>query len=284
MNLQLLKAKREQVVIKLGLQGPSGSGKTYSALLLAKGLVNDWSKVALIDSENHSAALYAHMGEYNVVNIGPPFSSQKYIDAISLCESASMEVIIIDSISHQWDGPGGIIDVHSSMLGNSFANWGKVLPSHNAFVSKMLQSPCHIISTIRSKTDYVLSEKNGKMVPEKVGLKGVTREGMDFELTIVLELDIRHQATATKDRTGLFTNPLPFTITEQTGSRIRTWCQGEDLIKRVESQIKDAKTVQELRNILIKYPSLRKDIEPLCVNRKAQIEEIPTDQVVNPQK
>jgi len=99
-----------------------------------------------------------------------------------------------------------------------YLNEGEVLPSHNAFVSKMLQSPCHIILTIRSKTDYVLNEKNGKMVPEKVGLKGVTREGMDFELTTVFELDIRHQATVTKDRTGLFTNPLPFMITEQTGS------------------------------------------------------------------
>jgi hypothetical protein len=120
------------------------------------------------------------------------------------------------------------------------------------------------------------------MVPEKVGLKGVTRDGMDYEFTVVLDLDIKHQATASKDRTGLFTNPLPFTITEQTGIKIRTWCQGEDLVKRVESQINEAKTVQDLRNILIKYPTLRKDLEPLCINRKAQIESIETDQVVNP--
>ena len=108
------------------------------------------------------------------------------------------------------------------------------------------------------------------------------RNVTDYEFTVVLDLDIKHQATASKDRTGLFTNPLPFTITEQTVNRIRVWCEGEDRIKRVESQINDAQTVQELRNILAKYPTLRKDIEPLYLNRKAQIEGISTDQVVKP--
>lgn len=280
--MQLQKAERKQAVIKMCLQGPSGSGKTYSSLLLAKGLVKDWSKVAVVDSENHSANLYAHLGDYNVVNIDTPFSPQKYNEAISLCESAGMDVVIIDSISHEWDGSGGIIDLHANMMGNSFTNWSKVTPLHNSFVNKILQSPCHIIATVRSKQDYILNEKNGKLVPEKVGLKGVTRDGMDYEFTLVFDLDIKHQVTASKDRTGLFINPLPFTITEQTGNRIKLWCMGEDLIKNVELQINEAQTVQELRNLLIKYPSLRSKIEPLCVNRKAQIEGIVTDQVVNP--
>jgi hypothetical protein len=118
------------------------------------------------------------------------------------------------------------------------------------------------------------------MVPEKVGLKGVTREGMDYEFTVVLDLDIKHQATASKDRTGLFSNPIPFMITEQTGIKIRTWCQGEDFIKRVAEQINEAKTIQELRNILMKYPGLRDKIEPLCINRKTQIEGIIDSQKV----
>lgn len=193
-----------------------------------------------------------------------------------------MRAIIIDSISQEWEGSGGIIETHGNMAGNSFTNWNRVTPRHNAFVQKILQSPSHIIATIRSKQDYVLADKNGKMVPEKVGLKAVTRDGMDYEFTVVLDLDIKHQATASKDRTGLFSNPMLFMITEQTGSKIRTWCMGEDLINNVELQINEAKTVQELRNLLLKYPSLRSKIEPLCVNRKAQIEGIVTDQVVNP--
>lgn len=280
--MQLQKAERKQAVIKLALQGPSGSGKTYSSLLLAYGLVGNWNQIGVIDTENNSSHLYSHLGNYNVLSFSEPFSPEKYIEAIEACEKAGMRAIIIDSISQEWEGSGGIIETHGNMAGNSFTNWNRVTPRHNAFVQKILQSPSHIIATIRSKQDYVLADKNGKMVPEKVGLKAVTRDGMDYEFTVVLDLDIKHQATASKDRTGLFSNPMLFMITEQTGSKIRTWCMGEDLINNVELQINEAKTVQELRNLLLKYPSLRSKIEPLCVNRKAQIEGIVTDQVVNP--
>jgi hypothetical protein len=280
--MQLQKAERKQAVIKLALQGPSGSGKTYSSLLLAYGLVGNWNQIAVIDTENNSSHLYSHLGNYNVLSLSEPFSPERYNEAIETCEKAGMRAIIIDSISQEWEGSGGIIETHGNMAGNSFTNWNKVTPRHNSFVQKILQSSCHIFATIRSKQDYVLADKNGRMVPEKVGLKGVTRDGMDYEFTVVLDLDIKHQATASKDRTELFTNPLPFTITDQTGSKIRTWCLGEELIKKVESQINEAKTVQELRNLLLKYPVLRSKIEPLCVNRKAQIEGVVTDQVVNP--
>ena len=97
-----------------------------------------------------------------------------------------MRVIIIDSISQEWEGNGGIIETHGNMAEIRSPTWNKVTPRHNAFVQKMLQSPAHIIATIRSKQDYVLTDKNGKMVPEKVGLKGVTRDGMDYEFTVVL--------------------------------------------------------------------------------------------------
>jgi len=281
--MQLQKAERKQAVIKLAIQGPSGSGKTYSSLLLAYGLAGNWNQIAVIDTENNSSHLYSHLGNYNVLSLSEPFSPERYIEAIETCEKAGMRVIIIDSISMEWEGSGGIIESHGNMAGNSFTNWNKMTPRHNAFVQKILQSSCHVISTIRSKQDYVLTDKNGKMVPEKVGLKGVQRDGTDYEMTIVLDLDIKHQTTASKDRTGLFLNPLPFTITEQTGNKIKTWCLGEYLIKNIEVQINEAKTVQELRNILIKYPTLRSKIEPLCINRKAQIEGIVTDQIVKPQ-
>jgi hypothetical protein len=281
--MQLQKAQRKQAVIKLALQGPSGSGKTYSSLLLANGLVGNWDHIAVIDTENNSSHLYSHLGNFNVLSLSEPFSPERYTEAIEACEKAGMTVVIIDSISQEWEGSGGIIETHGNMAGNSFTNWNRVTPRHNAFVQKILQSPCHIIATIRSKQDYVLTDKNGKMVPEKVGLKGVTRDGMDYEFTLVLDLDIKHQATASKDRTGLFSNPLPFLITDQVGGKIKMWCLGEDLIKNVELQISEAKTVQELRNILIKYPTLRNKIESLCLQRKSEIEGvIPDGQVVNP--
>lgn len=175
--MQLQIANRQRVKIRMALQGPSGSGKTFSSLQLAFGLCGDWSKIAVIDSENHSSSLYADLGGYNVLNLEAPFTPERYVEAIKACELASMEVIIIDSISHEWEGIGGILETHGNMMGNSYTNWSKITPRHNSFVQHILQSPAHVIGTIRAKQDYVLSEKNGKQVPEKVGLKGVTREG-----------------------------------------------------------------------------------------------------------
>tara|TARA_R110002050_G_C8929925_1_gene511949 strand:+ start:2214 stop:2612 length:399 start_codon:yes stop_codon:yes gene_type:complete len=120
--MKLRKAERKQAKIKMGLQGPSGSGKTMSALLIAFGMTGDWSKVVVIDTENHSADLYAHLGNYQVLPLSQPFEPERYIEAIVACENAGMEVIVIDSISHEWEGKGGILDIHGSMIGNSFTN------------------------------------------------------------------------------------------------------------------------------------------------------------------
>lgn len=170
---------RNRAKIKLALQGCAGSGKTYSALLLAYGMTSDWSKIAVIDSENGSADLYAHLGAYNVVSLGGDYSPENYIEAITLCENAGMEVIIVDSISQCWDY---LLDFHAGLQGNSFANWAKVTPRQNAFAQKILQSEVHIICTIRTKQDYVLNEKNSKMVPEKVGLKAMQRMAWTMNL------------------------------------------------------------------------------------------------------
>jgi hypothetical protein len=280
--MEIVKATRRQAVIKMAVQGPSGSGKTMGSLLLAYGLVGNWNHIAVIDTENNSSHLYSHLGPYNVLSLSEPFSPERYIEAIEVCEKAGMKAIIIDSISQEWEGAGGIIESHGNMAGNSFTNWNRMTPRHNAFVQKILQSPMHVILTIRSKQDYVLTDKNGKMVPEKVGLKGVTRDGMDYEVTVVFDIDIKHLATSSKDRTNLFSNPAPFLITEQTGTKIKSWCSGEDLLKNIELQINDAKSVLDLRNILIKYPTLKDKIEPLCRQRKNEIEGIVTDKVVNP--
>ena len=271
-DMELRIAERRQAKIKLGLQGPSGSGKTYSALLIAYGLCNDWSKVAVIDTENHSADLYAHLGPYNVLNLSEPFSPENYIKAIEACEKAMMQVIIIDSISQEWEGNGGIIETHSKMTGNSFTNWNYITPRHNAFVQKILQSQCHVLSTIRCKQDYVLSEKNGKYVPEKVGLKGVTRDGMDYEFTLVFDLDIKHQAKASKDRTGLFMDGLPFVIKPDTGRKILDWCSLGNTLEKAKNEIREAKDVQGLRDVLKRYPEYRKELEPLAMVEKRAME------------
>lgn len=226
-SLTLRKATREKTKMRVALAGPSGSGKTYSALLLASGMTS-WDKIALIDTENGSGDLYSHLGEYSVITLTAPFKPERYIEAIEECEKAGMEVIIIDSISHEWEGKGGILEIHDSMTGNSYTNWAQVTPRHNAFVQRILQSKCHVVATMRSKQDYVLTEVKGKQVPQKVGLKAITREGVDYEFTLVFDLNINHLATASKDRTGIFMNPahdviIPEKIGRETGQKILAW-------------------------------------------------------------
>lgn len=272
--MELRIAERKQAKIKLGLQGPSGSGKTYSALLLAFGLCSDWSKIAVIDTENHSADLYAHLGHYNVLNLSEPFTTENYIKAIETAEKAGMQVIIIDSISQEWEGSGGIIETHSKMQGNSFTNWNVLTPKHQAFVQKMLQSPCHIIATMRSKVDYVLSERNGKYVPERVGMKAITREGMDYEFTLVYELDVKHMAKAIKDRTNLFIDSIPFVIKPETGKKILDWCLMGNTLEKAKKELSEAKDVPALRDILKRYPEFRKELDPIAMQWKDAIQTV----------
>ena len=270
--MKLLQAKRLQAKIKMALQGPSGSGKTYGALLLAYGLCKSWSRIAVIDTENYSASLYAHLGNYSIVNIAQPYSPEKYIEAIKLCETSGIEVIIIDSISHEWEGVGGILETHAGMQGNSFTNWGKLTPRHNGFVQTILQSQAHVIATIRSKQDYIISEKNGKQVPEKVGMKGVTRDGMDYEFTCVFDLNIKHFAAASKDRTGLFMDQPEFKVTAQIGEKILAWCnQGEPFANEVEEfteRINSCLSVDELYKLYKENPDFQNSYHAVFLERK----------------
>lgn len=230
MSLQLKKAERKKAKIRLGLSGPSGFGKTYSGLLIAKGLVGDWSKIALIDTENGSGELYSDLGDYNVVTLEAPYTPERYIQAIKICEQSGMECIIIDSITHEWDGEGGCLDIQTQ-LGGRYQDWAKVTPRHNAFIQAILTSSSHIITTVRRKQDYEMTDVNGKKSVQKVGTKEVTREGFEYELTMNLEfVNDKHLVRASKDRTSLFMGQPEFIPTEETGKLIKNWCEsGTDL-------------------------------------------------------
>ena len=233
--MNLRKATRRKAKIRLGLSAVSGGGKTYSAILIAKGLTGNPGKIAIIDTENGSADLYAHLGEFNVLPLSAPFTPERYIEAIRTCERAGMEVIIIDSISHEWDGKGGCLEIVEN-LGGRYQDWGKVTPRHQAFIDAILHSPSHIITTVRRKQDYEMIKDGNKVKIEKAGLKEITREGFEYELTINLELDIRHQATASKDRTNLFMGKAAFIPSDKTGEIIADWCeQGDPEIQSVKA-------------------------------------------------
>lgn len=238
MAIEIRKASRKQAKIRIGVFGPSGSGKTTSSLKMARGLTDDWSKVAVIDTENKSADLYSDLGDYNVITLEAPYTPEKYIEAIRACEKAGMEVVIIDSITHEWAGTGGILEIADELSAgakNSFTVWSKLTPRHNAFIEAILGCRAHVICCGRSKQDYALNqvEKNGKTVnvPEKIGLKLVTRDGFDYEMTLCFDLDISHYASSSKDRTKLFDGKPEFRINENTGELIKKWnLEGEVFI------------------------------------------------------
>lgn len=273
--MQLQVANKKKTKIKMALQGPSGSGKTKDALLIAYGLCGKWDKIAVIDTENRSADLYADLGNYFVLPFIAPFSPERYVEAISVCLQAGIEVVIIDSLTHEWEY---ILDTHSSMIGNSFTNWSKLTPRHNAFVQMMLQTDVHIIGTMRSKQEYVLNEKNGKQVPEKIGMKGIQREGMDYEFTLVLELDIALHAKATKDRTQLFFGKPEFTPTSETGKKIIEWCNtGSEQVANISSEdviqaIQQCTSNEELLSLYNSFPVYQEELLSEFTKRRQEIE------------
>lgn len=223
--MELKKATRRQVKLRMGLSAVSGGGKTMSALLLAFGITNDWSKIAIIDTENGSASLYSHLGEFLTIDFKPPYSPERYIECIRTCETAGVEVCIIDSITHEWDGKGGCLEIQEK-LGGRYQDWAKVSPRHQSFVDSILQSSMHMITSVRRKQDYEMTKgQNGQIKVEKAGLKEVTREGFEYELTLNFNIELNHLATASKDRTGLFMDHPAFQITSETGKKIKKWCE-----------------------------------------------------------
>lgn len=270
--MHLFQASRKKVKIKCALQGPSSSGKTKSALYIAYGLCSSWEHVAVIDTENRSSELYADIGTFKVLHLTPPFTPERYIQALQVCISAGMKVVIIDSLTHEWEH---ILDTHSHMPGNSYTNWAKLTPRHNAFVTAMLQADVHIIGTIRAKQDYVLTEKNGKQVPEKVGLKGVQREGLDYEFTLLFDLDISLHAKASKDRTRLFFGKPEHIPTIETGMAILAWCNEgiavDPALDEMLRKIQETNNVTELTNVYNAYPAFQQSHLSEFTKRRQQL-------------
>lgn len=270
--MKLQKAQRNQVKLRIGISGPSGYGKTMSSLLLAYGITNDWTKIAVIDTENNSASLYSHLGEFNVVSLNEPFNPERYIEAIKLCENENQEVIIIDSITHEWSGKNGCLQLHEQ-LGGRFQDWAKITPRHTAFIDAILQSKAHVITTTRRKIDYSLDiGSNGRTKVVKHGTKEITREGFEYELTVNFELiNDKHLAKASKDRTGMFMDKPEIIITKGVGKKLVEWCNQGLSVQKAKEEITECKTLEGLRHLYQKYSSLRNELNNTFLNRKKEI-------------
>src|SRR5664280_773047 len=269
--MKLEQASRKRVKLRLNIASPSGFGKTYSSLLIAYGITGKWQKIGVIDTENDSASLYSHLGEYKTLSLTPPYTPARYIEAIKTCEDAGMEVIIIDSITHVWKGQGGLLEYQNS-LGGRYQDWAKATPLYQSWLNAILQSKCHIITTNRKKQGYNMITEGNKTKVEKAGLDDEIRDGYEYEMTVALEIiNDKHMAKASKDRTQLFADKPEFIISIETGKAILDWCnQGieplsineqieantDEIIKRVES----CKTVNELIGIYKLYPKYQESL------------------------
>lgn len=223
MTVFFKKAQRKNAKLRLAIAGPTGSGKTYGALILAKGI---GGRIAVVDTENSSAELYDDIVDFEHANLQPPYSPEKFIEAIKAAENAGFDTLIIDSITHEWSGVGGCLEIvdklaSTTFKSNSWGAWSQVTPRHRKFIDAILQSSINIIVTLRSKMETVQTNDNGKKKVEKVGLKAEQRDGIEYEFTTVLDLTHDKIALATKDRTRLFLEPR--VLSEHDGIALKQW-------------------------------------------------------------
>lgn len=293
-KIQIRKASRKKSKLRLGISAPSGAGKTMGALLLAYGIVGNWDKIGLIDTEEGSGELYVGVtkhgvtfGEYQYIRISKNFSPVNYTDCIHAFEQSGVELIIIDSLTHAWAGTEGILEKQNRVADrtkNSYTAWREVTPDHNALVNSMLQSSCHIIGTMRSKVDYAMQTGiNGKIQIVKMGLAPVQREGMEYEFTTFFDIDANSVARTTKDRTDLFSTvnaagvleKRDFMITPSVGEELLQWLNTgvesiDSLAETMASDIASSTNLEETyskhENTLKRMETERPDWKPMMLD------------------
>lgn len=210
------KATKTQAKLRLALAGLAGAGKTYSALAIASAIAEQMrsaghgaGRIALIDTEHESASLYADRFDFDTMPLDN-HSPRAYVEGIKEAEQAGYDLIIIDSLSHAWAGKNGALEQKDNAAargGNSWTAWRDITPMHNALVDAMLACRMHLIATMRTKMEYIQTTEGGKTKIEKVGLAAIQREGMEYEFTIVGDLDLSNMMRVSKTRLAGVLNP-----------------------------------------------------------------------------
>jgi hypothetical protein len=208
-------AIKQEAKLRLAIAGPSGSGKTYTGLSIATYL---GGKIAVVDTEHGSASKYADKFQFDVMEMEPPFHPDRFVKAIYEAQSDGYGAIILDSLSHAWNGTGGLLEIVDQIAArsqskNSFAAWKEGTPIYNKMIDGIIQSNIHIIATMRTKQDYVMEpDDRGKLTPKKVGMNPIQRDGFEYEFDIVLTMDNDNKGIVTKSRCeklsgGIFVKP-----------------------------------------------------------------------------
>lgn len=227
-----VKAKKEMAALKLAVQGVSGAGKTFSSLKLAKSLAGD-GKIAVLDTENNSAALYSDLIDFDCVNLMAPYTPEKYIQVINEAVKADYKVLVIDSISHEWEGDGGILQIVEEKTAkspsiNSYAAWKDPKKRHQKFIDAIVSAPIHIICTMRQKVTHEQGrDQNGKPYVRQMGLKSIQEPNISYVFTCVF--DLQHETIngskpfiLSKDRTQGALDDVAY-FDDSIGQRLSNW-------------------------------------------------------------
>lgn len=207
MSNPFVPAKKRQLPLKMALYGPSGSGKTYTALLIAEVLAGDSGKIAVIDSEGRSSELYADRFTFDVLDLSAQgYDPQNYINAINAAEAFGYSVVVIDSLTHAWNGTGGVLEIvdraaEQDFRGNKWAGWSKGRPAHNALIQTVNSARIHILGLMRSKTEWsVDKDASGRDKITKIGTAPIQDGDVEYEFSIAGLLSMNHGITWTKSR------------------------------------------------------------------------------------
>lgn len=247
------KATKTESKLRMAISGPSGSGKTYTALEVATGLMGidaldgkaPDGTIAVIDTEHGSARKYADRFNFDVIELDS-FHHNKYIEAIEAAVKEGFKVLIIDSLSHCWFGKDGAMEQvdkasqkSNGQAGNKFAAWSGVTPLQNKLIDTIISSNLHIIATMRTKTEYVVEEKNGKQVPRKIGLAPIQREGVDYEFDLATIMNLSNVLTVEKTRCSILVEKMIDKPDRRLSEVLLDWLSGEPVPEPVKMATKE---------------------------------------------
>lgn len=237
--MKLTLARREKMKAAVAFIGSSGSGKTLSMLLVAYGMMKEeypnsddsevFKKIGMIDTEHNRGQIYAgttvaglRIEPFYHIDLQPPYTVERYGEAMMDLKNAGCEVIIVDSISHAWEGEGGMLDLKEE-FGGTFAAWRKVKPYMEKLIRDLTANNVHVLASMRTKQDYqVETGDTGKLSIKKIGLKPVMKDDLEYEFMIVWRIDQSHIAQAVKDNSNLFENN-PGRLTAEHGKKLFKW-------------------------------------------------------------
>jgi hypothetical protein len=247
-------AVKEAEKARLALAGPAGSGKTWSALSIAQGL---GQSIAVIDTEKGSASKYAGDFAFQTLKLYS-YDPRDLPKALSAAAAARFDVVIVDSLSHFWMGTDGLlsqvdrITARSTSKNSWSTGWKDVNPMEQAMIDALLTFPGHVIVTMRTKTEWVVEEVNGKKTPTKIGTKPIQRDGIEYEFDLVGDLDLDNTLVVSKTRISSLTGKVFPRPDASLGETVREWLSdgvklptAADYLRRLD-EATDAEQVRAL--------------------------------------